>query len=159
MQKKQRDPHAGRANGGRKDHWRRKITELLSSRNREQFRYSKHDKKVLSEIYYTSERLSCQVIERKFFMKSEKEKVIRAIYSLATEIDTENEKITGKTIRWSKQETNIYKEISEIADELPEKRKERQQALIDELLEDFQQDGFAAGFRWGALLMSELLAE
>lgn len=92
-------------------------------------------------------------------MKSEKEKVIRAIYSLATEIDTENEKITGKTIRWSKQETNIYKEISEIADELPEKRKERQQALIDELLEDFQQDGFAAGFRWGALLMSELLAE
>lgn len=32
-------------------------------------------------------------------------------------------------------------------------------ATEDELLEDFQQDGFAAGLRWGTLLMTELLSE
>lgn len=92
-------------------------------------------------------------------MKIENKKVIEAIYSLAVEIDSENEKITGKSIRWSKQEIKAYKEICELTKQLPKKQKERQQDLIDRLLEDFQQDGFAAGFRWGALLMSELLTE
>ena len=85
--------------------------------------------------------------------------VTKAIYSLATEVDTENEKITGKAMRWSRQEIKMYKEISEITKQLPEDLKSRQQKLIDELLEDFQQDGFAAGLRWGTLLMTELLSE
>ena len=101
--------------------------------------------------------LSCQVLERKIFMKDER--VIKAIYSLATEIDSENEKITGKAMRWSKQEFKAYKELSELTKELPEGLQLRQEALIDKLLEDFQQDGFVAGFRWGALLMTELLSE
>lgn len=85
--------------------------------------------------------------------------VTKAIYSLATEIDTENEKITGKAMRWSRQEIKTYREISEITNKLPEELKTKQEALIAELLENFQQDGFAAGFRWGALMMTELLSE
>ena len=87
------------------------------------------------------------------------ESVIKAIYSLANEIDTGNEKITGKAMRWSKQEFKAYKELSEMTKELPEREKAKQEALIDGLLEDFQQDGFVAGFRWGVLLMKELLTE
>ena len=87
------------------------------------------------------------------------ESVIKAIYALANEIDTGNEKITGKAMRWSKQEFKAYKELSEMTKELPEREKAKQEALIDGLLEDFQQDGFVAGFRWGALLMKELLTE
>ena len=85
--------------------------------------------------------------------------VTKAIYSLATEIDTENEKITGKAMRWSRQEIKAYRELSEITNKLPEDLKTKQEALIAELLENFQQDGFAAGFRWGALMMTELLSE
>lgn len=85
--------------------------------------------------------------------------VIKAIYALSNEFDTENEKITGKSMRWSKQEIKAYRELTEITKQLPEDLKLRLEELIPELLEYFQQDGFAAGFRWGSLLMTELLLE
>lgn len=85
--------------------------------------------------------------------------VTKAIYYPATELDTENAKITGKAMHWSKEEIKAYRELAEITSRLPEDLKARQEELIRELLEYFQQDGFAAGFRWGALMMSELLAE
>lgn len=85
--------------------------------------------------------------------------VIKTVYTLASAPNEEAEKINGNAIRWSKAEIMVHKQISEIAKELPEDLKKKQEALISELLELSQQDGFTAGFRWGALLMTELLSE
>lgn len=85
--------------------------------------------------------------------------VAKAIYTLASAPNEEAEKINGKTMRWSKAEIMVHKQISEITKELPEELKTRQEALISELLELSQQDGFTSGFRWGALMMLELLSD
>ncbi|MDE7097526.1 MAG: phage minor capsid protein [Ruminococcus sp.] len=113
---------------------------------------TQNDKKTLSEIYYTSERLSCQV----FLKGNVYKKCIESIYNACIDgcfpedtelsvLDSKSADIAGKIETVLKEENVSHDKTEELFD------------LISDMSVHKETRGFCYGFRLGSQLMTEIL--